>query len=133
MRSTTRLVFLTILCLLAVPGVSFGESDSERIRVILDTDANNELDDQLVSLPRDVRRIQPWSQDGRYWQYKGRPVLLLGGSDQGNLFNHPNIGSNGLEAHLDLLVSVGGNYLRNTMSSRDRIDPDSDLYNDINR
>jgi purine nucleosidase len=88
---------------------------------------------QLASLPRDVRRIQPWSQDQRYWQYKGRPVLPLGGSDQDNLFNHPNIGPSGLAAHLDLLVSVGGNYLRNTMSSRDRIDPDSDLYNDINR
>jgi hypothetical protein len=88
---------------------------------------------QLASLPRDVGRIQPWFQDRRYWQFKGRPILPLGGSDQDNLFNHPNIGPNGLEAHLDLLVSVGGNYLRNTMSSRDRIDPDSDLYNDINR
>ncbi len=81
---------------------------------------------------RDARRIKPWSEDSRYWQYKGEPILLLGGSDQDNLFNHPNIGPDGLEAHLNLLTSVGGNYLRNTMSSRDRIDPDSDLYNDIN-
>jgi purine nucleosidase len=88
---------------------------------------------QLARLPRDVSRIQPWPNDRRYWQYKGKPVLLLGGTDQDNLFNHPNIGPNGLEAHLDLLVSVGGNYVRNTMSSRDRIDADSDLYNDINR
>jgi purine nucleosidase len=44
--STTPLLFLVILCLLAVSGGSFGQSDSERIRVILDTDANNELDDQ---------------------------------------------------------------------------------------
>jgi hypothetical protein len=88
---------------------------------------------QLASLPRDVRRIQPWFQNRRYWQYQGKPVLLVGGSDQDNLFNHPNLGPNGLKAHLDLLVSVGGNYVRNTMSSRDRIDPDSDLYNDINR
>ena len=81
---------------------------------------------------REARRIKPWSEDPRYWQYKGEPILLLGGSDQDNLFNHPNIGPDGLEAHLDLLTSAGGNYLRNTMSSRDRIDPDSDLYNDIN-
>jgi hypothetical protein len=81
---------------------------------------------------REDRRIKPWSEDPRYWQYKGEPLLLLGGSDQDNLFNHPNIGPNGLEAHLDLLKSVGGNYLRNTMSSRDRVDPNSDLYNDNN-
>jgi len=82
---------------------------------------------------REEWRIQPWTEDNRYWQYRGEPILLLGGSDQDNLFNHPNIGHDGLEAHLDLLVSAGGNYVRNTMSSRDRIDPDSDLYNDVNR
>lgn len=49
-----------------------------------------------------------------YWTYKGSPVLLLGGTWQDNLFNHPV----GLEAHLDLLLSVGGNYVRNTMSHR---------------
>jgi hypothetical protein len=81
---------------------------------------------------RDDRRIKPWTEDSRYWQYKGEPILLLGGSDQDNLFNHPNIGPNGLEAHLDLLTAAGGNYLRNTMSSRDRIDPNSDFYNDNN-
>lgn len=86
-----------------------------------------------VDATREARRIQPWEEDRRYWQYNGEPILLLGGSDQDNLFNHPNIGPDGLEAHLDLLASAGGNYVRNTMSSRDRIDPDSDLYNDINR
>jgi hypothetical protein len=81
---------------------------------------------------RDNSRIKPWSENPRYWQYKGRPILLLGGSDQDNPFNHPNIGQSGLKAHLDLLASVGGNYIRNTMSSRDRTDPNSDLYNDDN-
>lgn len=51
----------------------------------------------------------PW-----YWQYKGEPVMLLGGSVEDNLFQIPD-----LEKHLDLLASVGGNYVRNTMSSRD--------------
>ncbi len=63
--------------------------------------------------------IRPYEDNPFYWQYRGEPVLLLGGSDQDNLFNHPNLPSNGLESHLDLLVSAGGNYLRNTMSSRD--------------
>jgi hypothetical protein len=64
------------------------------------------------SLDRD--RIQPYDQNPSYWQYKGRPVLLLGGSVEDNLFQIPNI-----RAHLDLLASVGGNYVRCTMSSRD--------------
>ncbi|MBE0537686.1 MAG: hypothetical protein IH624_18635 [Phycisphaerae bacterium] len=58
--------------------------------------------------------IQPYPANPAYWQYKGKPVLLLGGSWQDNLFNHPI----GLQRHLDLLKSVGGNYLRNTMSHR---------------
>ena len=59
-------------------------------------------------------RIGVCKGNPRYWQYKGRPVLLLGGSVEDNLFQIPN-----LKQHLDLLASVGGNYVRNTMSSRD--------------
>jgi hypothetical protein len=59
-------------------------------------------------------RIKPWPENPRYWQYKGDPVLLLGATDDDNLFLFPN-----LEQHLDLLKSVGGNFIRNTMSSRD--------------
>ena len=50
----------------------------------------------------------------QYWSYNGKEVLLLGGSKEDNLFQVPN-----LSEHLDLLVEVGGNYVRNTMSSRD--------------
>jgi len=45
--------------------------------------------------------------------YRGEEILLLGGSKEDNLFQIPD-----LEEHLDLLKSVGGNYVRNTMSSR---------------
>ena len=61
-------------------------------------------------------RIQPYAQNPFYWQYKGEPVLLLGGSDDDNLFQWT--GTRLIE-HLDLLKSVGGNYVRNTMSCRD--------------
>ncbi len=61
----------------------------------------------------DKNRIRPCSKNPRYWQYKGEPVLLLGGSRDDNLFQVPN-----LKEHLNLLASVGGNYIRNTMSSR---------------
>ena len=66
----------------------------------------------------------------QYWEYNGAPVLLLGGSDEDNLFQLP-----GLEQQLDLLASIGGNYVRNTMSSRDsgnvwafHLDPVTGLY-----
>lgn len=64
-------------------------------------------------------RIRPHPEYPCYWEFEGVPVLLLGASGEDNLFNHPDIAPDGLEAHLDLLVKSGGNYVRNTMSSRD--------------
>ncbi len=58
--------------------------------------------------------IKPWSENPRYWQYKGKPVLLLGATDNDNLFQNNNV-----ESHLDSLKKLGGNYIRNTMSDRD--------------
>jgi hypothetical protein len=58
--------------------------------------------------------IRPYTQNPRYWQYKGEPVLLLGGTDDDNLFQ---MGE--LEQHLNELKEAGGNYIRNTMSFRD--------------
>ncbi|MFO8015318.1 MAG: hypothetical protein R6X20_18705 [Phycisphaerae bacterium] len=62
----------------------------------------------------DADRIRPWPKNPYYWQYKGRPVLLLGGSVEDNLFQIPN-----LAEHLDTLAACGGNYVRCTMSWRD--------------
>ncbi|MBX7257693.1 MAG: hypothetical protein K1Y02_15135 [Candidatus Hydrogenedentes bacterium] len=59
-------------------------------------------------------RIQPWPDNPRYWAYKGKPIVLLGGSKEDNLFQIPD-----LAEHLDILADAGGNYVRNTMSSRD--------------
>jgi len=58
-------------------------------------------------------RIQPWPKNPRYWQYKGQPVLLLGGSKDDNLFQIPD-----LKEHLEEIRAAGGNYIRNTMSDR---------------
>lgn len=63
----------------------------------------------------DNNRIRIYKDNPRYWQYKGNRVLLLGGSVEDNLFQIPNI-----KEHLDLLESVGGNYVRCTMSCRDK-------------
>ena len=46
-------------------------------------------------------RIQPYHKNPRYWQYEGRPVLLLGGSKDDSLFQIPD-----LRAHLDALEAV---------------------------
>lgn len=58
-------------------------------------------------------RIKPYAENPHYWQYKGQPVLLVGGTDDDNLFQLPF-----LKSHLDSLAAAGGNYIRNTMSSR---------------
>lgn len=49
-----------------------------------------------------------------YWTIDGQSTLLIGGSVEDNLFQLPY-----LDSHLDSLVAVGGNYVRNVMSSRD--------------
>lgn len=61
---------------------------------------------------KNVGSIKPYAKNPRYWQYKGMPVLLLGGTKRDNIFQIPD-----LEEHLDLLVSSGGNYVRNLMHS----------------
>lgn len=58
--------------------------------------------------------IAPSKDFPGYWSVDGEPVMLIGGSVEDNLFQYSD-----LEAHLDTLASVGGNYVRNTMSSRD--------------
>jgi hypothetical protein len=63
--------------------------------------------------------IKVYEENPYYWQYKGEPVLLTGGSKEDNLFNHPE----NLKKHLDLLKEIGGNYVRNTMSSHDPGNP----------
>ncbi len=62
----------------------------------------------------DPDRIMPYAKNPSYWQYKGRPVMLLGGSRDDNLFQIDN-----LQQHLDAIRAAGGNYIRNTMSDRD--------------
>ena len=58
--------------------------------------------------------MEIWSENPFYWSRNGQPVLLLGGSDEDNLFNDPRLWEN-----LDTLQRCGGNYVRCTMSSRD--------------
>ena len=61
--------------------------------------------------------IQPGSTHKQYWSMNGENIMLLGGSIEDNLFQYKNF-----EEQLILLKSIGGNYVRNTMSSRDEGD-----------
>jgi hypothetical protein len=60
--------------------------------------------------------IRPYPENPWYWEYKGNPVLLIGGSDDHNHFQWT---GERLINQLDLLISVGGNYMRNIMSDRE--------------
>ncbi len=75
----------------------------------------------LTGQEPDPGRIQPDPQNRSYWQYQGKPVMLLGGSKDDSLFQIPD-----LLPHLDALKEAGGNYIRNTMS--DRPDHDFEVY-----
>ena len=61
-------------------------------------------------------RIQPYAENPTYWQFMGKPILLIGGSSNDNIYQHS---YDELIEELDRLVEHGGNYVRNTMSSRD--------------
>jgi hypothetical protein len=59
--------------------------------------------------------LEPWADDPWYWSRDGRPVLLLGGSDDDNPFQWP---AEELLPQLDRIAAAGGNVIRNTMSDR---------------
>lgn len=58
--------------------------------------------------------IKIFSENPAFWEYDGKPIFLIGGTQDDNLFQIDN-----LKSHLELLHSLGGNYIRCTMSSRD--------------
>ena len=99
------LVYLTFCSLAAGAVATYGPTAGDAAPTLADRRGMSE------------DRIQVCKDNPRYWQYKAKPVLLLGGSVEDNLFQIPN-----LEEHLDLLKSVGGNYVRCTMSCRDEGD-----------
>lgn len=61
--------------------------------------------------------IRPYVNNRTYWEYRGQPVLLLGGSKTDHIFLLED-----LEDHLDEIAAVGGNYVRCTMSQREGVE-----------
>ncbi len=74
----------------------------------------NQVESHSPTLKGRGGSIRPWKENPSYWQYRGNPVLLLGASNNDNLFQEKDC----LE-QLERLAAVGGNYIRNTMSDRD--------------
>ena len=70
-------------------------------------DANNDGD------------IRPYRNNPWYWEYQGEPIMLVGASDRDNLWQWT---GDRLIEQLNLIESVGGNYVRNTMSDRNEGD-----------
>ena len=68
-----------------------------------------------VLLGSQVSAIEPYANNPWYWAVDGQPVLLLGGSDDDNLFQWP---KEKLIPQLDRIQSACGNYVSNTMSDR---------------
>ena len=64
---------------------------------------------------RAADRIRTYEKNPFYWQYGNRPVLLLGATDDENLFQR---GRDEVIAQLDNLAAAGGNYDRCTMTGR---------------
>ena len=70
--------------------------------------------EKITTVNNTQGEIHPWSKNVRYWQYKGEPVLLLGGSNTDHLFL-----ADDLLTQLDEIKKCGGNFVRNTMSQRE--------------
>ena len=66
--------------------------------------------------------IEIYPKNRTYWQYDGKPVMLLGGTDDEALFHWAG-NMKLLKAQLDLLADCGGNYVRCTMSVRQGDNP----------
>ena len=86
-----KCAFILALVSLAVPGLSQSGTNLKKLSVSID--------------------------NPQYFAFGGKPLLLLGGSDNDNLFQSKNV-----EEQLNHLKAAGGNYVRCTMSSRDEGD-----------
>ena len=68
-----------------------------------------------INKRKSKQSIRPYSKNQWYWQYKRKPIMLLGASNDDNLFQWT---SQQLTNHLDSMKKIGANYVRCTMSDR---------------
>lgn len=97
----------------AAVGVSDGAVFVDTTVYVSDGSEFNVAFDQ-IDTPAEIRS---YSGNPRYWEYGGEPTILYGGSDEDNPFQW---GDPLWTDQLDLLTSLGGNYIRNVMSDREQ-------------
>jgi len=68
---------------------------------------------QLSAADKNADRIQPYAKNPRYWQYEGKPVMLLGGNRSDAPFFVQD-----QKSVYDELQAAGGNYLRYILKQR---------------
>ena len=78
---------------------------------------------QPKAKPDSFQGIMIYSDNPFYFQYQGKPILLIGATDYHNIFQRDD-----LEEELEKLKSHGGNYVRNTMASREITEGHRDLW-----
>ena len=84
-----------------------------------DDDDSSGSDDDDSTEPQPLSGLRPYSADGRYWEYRGEPIMPLGVSATDHLFLADGHEVDDLAAHLDAMQALGANYVRNTMSQRE--------------
>ena len=68
-----------------------------------------------IAQKKEARGIEFNPDNPMYWNYNGKPIFLFGGSSNDNLHQNKN-----LIEELDLIQSIGGNFVRGNMSWRDK-------------
>ena len=106
-RHKSWLSILVVVALSAQPSGPLAGQDTDR----------SQSDTTTSDAKANHNRIRPYDKNPSYWQYKGRPVLLLGGSKTDHIFL-----ADELKEHLDEIAEVGANYVRCTMSQREGLD-----------
>jgi hypothetical protein len=73
--------------------------------------------------PESFQGIMIYPENPFYFQYREKPILLIGATDYHNIFQRDD-----LEEELEKMKSSGGNYVRNTMASREIMAGHRDLW-----
>ncbi len=93
------------------------------LSLIFSTISCNQSERDEATPANEHNRIQPYAESPFYWQYAGEPVMLLGASNYHNIFQRPD-----MVEELEMLETAGGNYVRNSMASREIFPDHRDLW-----
>ncbi len=103
-----RLITISLLFILILVACG-GKNDSTTLEDLPET----ALSESIQKQPSSKKLIQPSINKPYYWEYQAQPILLIGGENDDGLFQWP---IDEMVAHLDLLQSSGGNYIRNVLN-----------------